>query len=131
MNATVDVLSDVLAERVRQDKKWGEQNHPDGTSGATLAIFTVYARDASAAKRECDRAAKAGTLTWANILFEEVAEALEETDERRLEEELIQVQAVACAWTEAIRRRRGQKPFSIEQYAKRVDEMSWGRDPAV
>ena len=32
MDATDDVLTEVAAERVRQDERWGQQNHPDGTS---------------------------------------------------------------------------------------------------
>jgi hypothetical protein len=57
------------------------------------------------ARNSNDRAVREGTLTWTHILEEEVCEALAETDQERLREELVQVAAVACAWVECIDRR--------------------------
>jgi hypothetical protein len=87
-----------MQERTRQDLKWGEQNHLDGTSiefrGAALAAqFDTY------------EAAKEGTVTWQKILAEEVAEAFAEEDPHLLYKELVQVAAVTVAWLEAIARR--------------------------
>lgn len=93
------VLAEVIQERVRQDEKWGEQNHPDGT-GLSWEIEA-----AKSARRVCDRKADLGTVSWADILHEEYAEALAERDVERLREELVQVAAVAVAWIEAIDRR--------------------------
>lgn len=99
------VALDVLEERQRQDAKWGEQNHNDGTASAHWREFGVTA---GMARRACDNASKRGECTWLDILLEEVAEAFEETDTTKLRAELIQVAAVAQAWVEAIDRRGGQ-----------------------
>lgn len=94
-------LAAVAAERQRQDDKWGEQNHPDGTGGR------YEVRHAEAARRACDTAARTRDLTWRHILNEEVAEALAETDPVNLRAELVQVAAVAAAWVECLDRREG------------------------
>lgn len=97
----ITVLSDIDDERDRQDKRWGEQNHPDGTS-ATREHF------ATSARRRADINAKDGSLTWLDILQEETQEAFAETDPDNLREELVQCGAVIVAWIEAIdRRKRG------------------------
>lgn len=90
----------VRAERKRQNERWGEQNHPDGTG----TFFTRGAADHS--RRSCEAAAKAGTVTWFDILNEEVCEAFAEKDPHKLITELIQVAAVCKQWVEAIERRR-------------------------
>jgi hypothetical protein len=94
----------ILEERVRQDAKWGEQNHCDGTGAE-------YKQMADAARASCDRAAKEGRLTWKHILTEEFMEAMAESDVNKLENELIQTIAVGVSWLEAIwrRDRNGQK----------------------
>lgn len=94
------VVREVVLERFRQDAKWGEQNHPDGT-GPTIPTLNA----AEQARHECDYAHRNGTGTWRHILAEEVAEAFAESDPARLREELLQVAAVAVAWVEAIDRR--------------------------
>ena len=96
---TEETLEDVLAERVRQDRKWGEQNHPDGTGGLSAEAAAMQAKDLN------DRAVTGGFLTWRHILEEEVAEAFAESDAAKLRAELVQVAAVATAWVEAIDRR--------------------------
>ena len=97
---TGEVLDDVHDERRRQDRKWGEQNHPDGTKSDP-----VSEAHADCIRHRADEAARAGTLTWRHILDEEVAEAFAEDDPARLREELVQVAAVAVGWIEAIDRR--------------------------
>jgi hypothetical protein len=92
------VLDEVLDERLRQHLKWGEQNHPDGTSG-------VRRPSAEIARRTCEREHRAGRGTWLHILDEEVCEAYAEEGPLSLRKELIQVAAVAVAWVEAIDRR--------------------------
>jgi hypothetical protein len=92
----VTVVGEVIAERATQDRQWGEQNHPDGTSPA-------YTRAAEVAKAVTNRHAAEGSVTWFDILHEEVMEAFAEPNPRA---ELVQVAAVAVAWIEAIDRRR-------------------------
>ena len=94
------VLEEVSRERVAQQAKWGEQNHPDGTGLPHAAHKPIRAQ------RDCEAAFANGRGTWRHILIEEVAEAEAESDRTRLREELIQVAAVAVAWVEAIDRRR-------------------------
>lgn len=96
---TQDVLAEVLQERYRQNVKWGEQNHPDGTGGRLLQLIAATART------DCQIAAHDGELTWRHILREEVQEAFAEEDETALRAELIQVAAVAEQWVEALDRR--------------------------
>ena len=92
------VLDEIVAERVRQHDKWGEQNHPDGTGG------DAYKWLADGARHKCQTAAALGEVTYRHILEEEVAEAYAESDPQRLRAELIQVAAVAVAWVEKIDR---------------------------
>jgi hypothetical protein len=101
-NPTLEaVLYEIHAERDRQDAKWGEQNHRDGT-----ATFPgADRRAADEARRECETLANLGACTWRAILTEEVAEAFAERDPAKLRAELIQVAAVAVSWVQAIDRR--------------------------
>lgn len=98
-NITYRVLGEVLAERARQDERWGEQNHPDGTGQYPETI------SADVARMVCQSAAEGGYLDWLHILREEVAEAFAESDPAQLRAELVQVAAVAVAWIESIDRR--------------------------
>lgn len=109
-----EVAEEVIGERLRQDQQWGEQGHPDGIHpGINWAteIAPAFERGdvavqiASIARKECQRAARQGEVTWLKILREEVAEAFAETDPVKLRAELLQVAAVAVAWIEAIDRR--------------------------
>lgn len=100
--ALASALRAVVAERRRQDTTFGEQNHPDGTGGPDEQELVIAARAAY------EDAKAHGQLTWLNVLLEEVAEALAESDPARLREELVQVAAVATAWVEAIDRRSGR-----------------------
>ena len=97
---SIVVSDEVVDERIRQDEKWGEQNHPDGTN-------STFRSAAEQAKQVCDYHHRHGTGTWRHILHEEVCEAFAESDPAKLRAELIQVAAVAVAWVEAIDRRAG------------------------
>ncbi|MEW2164360.1 hypothetical protein AB0912_15410 [Streptomyces sp. NPDC007084] len=99
MIATDRVLQEVLAERVRQDERWGEQNHPDGTA------LTEDRDRANRARHVCESMARMGQLTWRDVLHEEEQEAFAESDPAKLRAELVQVAAVAVAWIAAIDRR--------------------------
>lgn len=107
------VLAEIAAERARQDAKWGEQNHPDGT-GVNWVDQITPAYDwsgpeaehaARLARHGCKRAAVRGETTWLGVAREEVAEAFAETDTAPLRAELVQAAAVFVAWIEAIDRR--------------------------
>ena len=107
-----DIAVEVLTERRRQDDRWGEQNHPDGTGPAVIvsglpSLAGVARLDnlRTWATADCDRAAAHGSVTWTHILLEEVLEAVAEDDEVKLRAELIQVAAVAQQWVSAIDRR--------------------------
>lgn len=112
------VLSEVLAERIRQDGQFGEQNHPDGTGPHKAAIVGAlcFADEAATrARRACQSAAHRGETTWRLVFAEESLEALAEDDPAKLRAELIQVAAVAVAWAEAIDRRGTQPPLTAEE----------------
>jgi hypothetical protein len=109
--ATQHVLAQVRYERQAQDAKWGEQNGPDGT-GDDRHLFRTTSRDTYGtlcylAKSATDRHAAQGDVTFADILAEEVFEALSALAVDELRAELVQVAAVAVAWVEAIDRRAG------------------------
>lgn len=108
------VLDDVQEERLRQDAKWGEQNHPDLSSSAKgLAPEVVL--DAwgiltpASYRRAYEMEVEDGETNWATILLEEAAEVVEQAalgDRTRTREELVQLAAVCVAWIEAIDRRK-------------------------
>jgi hypothetical protein len=99
---------EVRAERARQDVKWGQRNHPDGTGPNPSGFFTFRDDYVEAARTECDRSFVRGRGSWRHILAEEVAEAFAEADPLKLRAELVQVEAVARAWREAIDRREAR-----------------------
>lgn len=108
--STSAVLDAVLAERGRQDKKWGVQSHPSHhphiTSGkSTLPRSTFYAiPEADLAKARVESAARNDELSWAEIAIEEFCEAIEAGNETDLRTELVQCAAVLVAWVEHLDR---------------------------
>ena len=82
----------VWDERCRQIGKFGSQTLPSGTSSATWADAELVA------KKACAMGAVLGTLTWVDVLGEEMAEAFASEDPEALRAELVQVAAVAAAW---------------------------------
>lgn len=99
----LNILSEVEEERVRQDEKWGEQNHP----------FTGFSPDyatavANAARNTCDEQFQKAEGTWQHILEEEVYEAMEQVahgNSEAFRTELIQVAAVVVAMIECLDRK--------------------------
>ncbi len=118
--ALTRILDELAAERTRQDTKWGEQNHSDGT-GTDWRIFGRSADEWLAIVRAAlDQSTKrqiavdlygglrelpATGPTWLLIALEEAFEAFVETDPAKLRAELVQLGAVVVAWIEAIDRR--------------------------
>ena len=90
------ILDELVAERARQDRAWGEQNHADGLDPLLGELLEREAR------RELHRP---GRVSWSAILLEEVGEALRAPTDEALRGELVQVAAVVVAWLEALDRR--------------------------
>lgn len=115
-----DVLEDVLTERERQVKLHGHNlETPNGTgpdeswlmplaSEPATVIETVFRQDYE------DVEAARKKVSWALLLREELAEAMEADTPEKLEEELLQVAAVAVSWVEKLRYRAGQ--HDIEEF---------------
>lgn len=84
----------------------GEMKHsidyPDGTS-VKLIPLAEQLRTLAEIKEDLR------TVTWADVLAEETAEAISETDPVKLRAELVQVAAVACRWIASLDRRAGAK----------------------
>lgn len=120
-SARYEIAGEIIAERSRQDAKWGEQNHRNGTGGRGSNV------QAEALRKLCDDRFRRGEGAWSDILMEEVGEAFAEDDPARLRVELIQVAAVCAAWVECIdRRSRGTSPVAAvaepeEQQRQGVD----------
>lgn len=101
-NPTESVLRAVWEEREAQDTKWGVQNHPDIYQSL---YYPIESAERARALTNVRSAAK--QISYADILLEEVAEAIEaamEGDKNALIDELVQVAAVAVAWVEKIDR---------------------------
>lgn len=93
-----DILGEIAAERYAQHRKWGVQKWDNGTGSKYMQTF------ANAAKKRCANNAANGTLTWQEIMAEEVYEAFAEEDPKHLRSELVQVAALAIQWIQAIDR---------------------------
>ncbi|MCZ2837171.1 hypothetical protein [Modestobacter sp. VKM Ac-2985] len=125
MTAT-NVIEELLAERARQDAKWGEQNHPDlrpglahylglpaGHTPDVVDVADYYGLPTSdEAKILTDTTAAEGNGSWVAIATEELAEALEAFalgDELAGRAEVVQLAAVCIQWVQAIDRRAGAR----------------------
>lgn len=91
------ILDEIWLERGRQDEKWGEQNHANGTGGEE-------AEKIAASLKSLCKSSEPGEDTWVRILAEEVSESLAETERDLLRMELIQTAAVVVAWIECLDR---------------------------
>lgn len=98
-------LSECENELHNQDRKWGQQDHPDLNENTTRDFYETLA---NIWKNTNDRRARIGDLSWEGILLEETYEALAEEDPEKLAAELVQVAAVALQWVASIRRRKTQ-----------------------
>ncbi len=99
---TLSVLTEVADERARQDEKWGAVQHlpgGDGTGSLGQKVAAIMARDL------CQARMNNRSDSWCDVLTEEYAEAMAESDPALLRAELIQVAAVAVKWVEDIDRR--------------------------
>lgn len=95
------VLEALSKERARQEAKFPGQTCPDGT-GHRDEREAGGIISAKSARSLCDQAFSDGGGSWAHILIEEVAEALEETAPGPLRKELVEVAAVCLRWIDSI-----------------------------
>ena len=94
---TDSILTDILTERVRQHRLWGDQSHlPMGTG-------VGFTANADAARHVCDLKHRHGGLTFRHILAEEFWEVLAATTDEDLEIELVQLAAVCVQILEVLR----------------------------
>lgn len=102
MEAPNSILAEVRNERAKQEQRWGEQNHRNGTGTPDQILL------AELAKSLCQERAVNESLSWSDILQEEFSEALAEASPVKLRAELVQVAAVAVAWIECIDRKAAE-----------------------
>jgi hypothetical protein len=102
----------VVEERSRQRAlgHTDDQDMPDGT-GADIEL-----RALALVRFDVQFAEQTGSMTWAHVLREEVAEVLAESEPSALYEELVQVAAVAIRWASALRR-RGERAHRARSFA--------------
>ena len=107
---TPAVLDEVAAERVKQEAKWGQQNHPSFSKSIDdihrADFYGIVADDI--ARQACEEAFQGDRGSYAHIFMEEAAEAICATTIADLRTELIQVAAVAVAWIESIDRNESE-----------------------
>lgn len=101
------VLTEVAAERRRQQQKFGEPDYPlhsrqDATGALTLG--RPYGQLANALKAEGAR--RGPDDAWDRIALEELLEAVSETDSAKAREEWIQLAAVAVQIVQVMDRRQ-------------------------
>ena len=92
------IVDDVLAERERQHEQWGVQDIPLGTSTDWKDLENFF-------RSECQSKTADGTVTFLDVLMEEVFEFAAEGDAAKARDEMIQVLAVGFQVVEAIDRR--------------------------
>ena len=105
------VLEEIQQERIKQDQRWGEQNHP-------ILDEILLCRDPERmcqqyeipseprARQLLEFAEEKGELTYMHILMEEVSEVASTGNQiQETRKELVQVAAVACAMIESIDRK--------------------------
>lgn len=108
------IFEEIIAERDRQEKKWGQQNHPildqvllntDGSCTPERMCEEYEIPTEVRAKSLCEGNFSRGTGTYMHILIEEISEAascLKDTE--ALRKELIQCAAVVVAMIESLDR---------------------------
>lgn len=98
------ILSDLFAELRRQAEKFPDctWDFPNGTGAPGRSTWRKLAQG------WCKRAEREGHLTWTDIFDEETAEVMEETEDEKIDRELVQVMAVAYRWRQAIAARRSK-----------------------
>lgn len=137
---TVNVLSDVRAERARQFARYGtNEDLLDGTGpgvewlGDVVGPGLMADEIQLALRKSYERhEAEYGKPTFMHLVLEEMAEAFQENSPRRLREELLQVAALAVSWIEKIDARIPEwRDLGDEEFVE-VGDMAFhldGHDP--
>lgn len=100
---TASIATEAVEEIQAQMRKWGiDRVHP-GVGPGDYVVVNV----ARMLERVSRVSQDVTETTWANILGEEVGEAIRAEGEEARRAELVQVAAVALAWIDAIDRARG------------------------
>ncbi len=112
MKHTHKLVTDVLNEILSQDEKWGpDRTHPNTypklNPDLTDRVWYHMYEPVSWYKKITDTRAQDGTISWADIILEEVAEAIDEMDADKLVAELVQVAAVALQWANDVIEKNG------------------------
>jgi hypothetical protein len=97
--------------------------HPDSVSLPDGTGAGMYRHQLEIARLAYDRAKREGRLTHGIILEEEFLEAMCETDQKKLREELKQVAAMAVKWIAHIDRRA----YSEELARSDAEQARWER----
>jgi hypothetical protein len=104
------IFEEILAERKRQDQKWGEQNHPIMPSSNLHWFPTAECLESTL--KGCRKRLKEDegeNKSWFDILHEEVLEAFLEEEPEKQREEMVQAAAVAVAIIEYLDRENNRK----------------------
>lgn len=106
-----NIFREIKFERIKQDKKWGVQNHPcldpillnkDTTPQRMCIEYEIPTENR--ARQLLELAIENGTLSYAHIALEEFTEAVSEFDIHKRRQEIVQLAAVLVAWVEKIDR---------------------------
>jgi hypothetical protein len=109
MSTTQSVLAEIECEVNRQNELWNEQNYAWNTDELAGSVPSDWLLTREWTSQDDVKAAVEGFFAndqggFAEILFEEVAEALDEPDISNVRTELIQVAAVALQAVKSIDR---------------------------
>jgi hypothetical protein len=107
--ATHRILAEVAAERERQHARWGQQDlplaNPQAHTGAARCAMHGLPFEVEA-RRLCEARTKYGTLSYADIIVEELVEAIAASALGAARAELVQAAACIVQAIESIDRRR-------------------------
>lgn len=122
----------IVAERQRQDEKWGaDRTFPDAPVVSDMMV-TQAELEEDLAREACDDAGNEDRQTWLHILNEELAEvqvaaliaarAPDPDAAEGLRDELVQVAAVCVSWIEDIDRRAAVPAQAADVVGPLLDE---------
>jgi len=110
------IYEELNAERNRQLDKWGPQSWPmvreeevqggPRVSREQRIAFRHCLQTEETYKKRCDQRTDQGVLSWADILLEELAEAIYAKYPGHVREELVQLGAVVVAAIEDLDKKR-------------------------
>ena len=100
------IIEEILKEKQRQISLWGVQNHNIVDNNYYLNNIRIrYGLPTEEqAKYSCNQHTENKTLTWGDIIVEELAEALNAKTPEEMKEELIQCGAVIVSMIESLER---------------------------